>query len=54
MLTSLDGIFTNPLGEELAGSTVTTASFTVVPEPGTAVLMLLGLGGLGVMGRKNR
>ena len=48
---TLDGIFGS--GGELA-TTVTTAAFTVVPEPGTAVLMLLGLGGLGVMGRKNR
>ncbi len=32
----------------------TTASFTVIPEPGTALLMVLGLGGLAVMGRKNR
>ena len=47
----LDGIFGS--GGEIA-TTVTTAAFTVVPEPGTAVLMLLGLGGLGVMGRKNR
>jgi hypothetical protein len=31
-----------------------TVSFTVIPEPGTALLMVLGLGGLGVMGRKNR
>ncbi|MEO1914288.1 MAG: PEP-CTERM sorting domain-containing protein [Myxococcales bacterium] len=48
---TLDGIFNN--NGEIA-TTVTTAAFTVVPEPGTAVLMLLGLGGLGVMGRKNR
>jgi hypothetical protein len=47
----LDGIF-GSAGD--LGTTVTTAAFTVVPEPGTAVLMLLGLGGLGVMGRKNR
>ena len=47
----LDGIFGS--GGNL-NPTVTTAAFTVVPEPGTAVLMLLGLGGLGVMGRKNR
>jgi len=47
----LDGIFGS--GGDL-NPTVTTAAFTVVPEPGTAVLMLLGLGGLGVMGRKNR
>jgi hypothetical protein len=47
----LDGIFGSQ-GE--VATTVSTAAFTVVPEPGTAVLMLLGLGGLGVMGRKNR
>jgi hypothetical protein len=39
-----------------AGSEVyfsNTAAY-VVPEPGTAVLMVLGLGGLGLMGRKSR
>jgi hypothetical protein len=36
------------------GVTINGGQFTVVPEPGTAVLMLLGLGGLGVMGRKSR
>jgi len=33
---------------------VTYASFTVVPEPGTALLMGLGLAGLGYVGRKRR
>jgi hypothetical protein len=30
------------------------ASFTVVPEPGTALLMGLGLAGLGSVGRSRR
>lgn len=34
--------------------TTITSSFTVIPEPGTALLMVLGLGGLATMGRKNR
>jgi hypothetical protein len=54
------GAFLYPTLDDIFGTggavptTVTTAAFTVVPEPGTAVLMLLGLGGLGMMGRKNR
>jgi hypothetical protein len=31
-----------------------TFGYSVIPEPGTAILMVLGLGGLGVMGRKSR
>ncbi|MCH7869512.1 MAG: PEP-CTERM sorting domain-containing protein [Myxococcales bacterium] len=34
--------------------TITGGAFDVVPEPGTALLMMLGLGGLGIMGRSNR
>lgn len=33
---------------------VASFGYTVIPEPGTAILMVLGLGGLGVMGRKSR
>lgn len=39
-----------------AEDTVTsnTAAFPVVPEPGAALPMILGVGGLAVMGRKSR
>ena len=58
--TFLGGAFMFPLGDFISGTTgdafapIAGASFTVIPEPGTALLMLLGLGGLGVMGRKGR
>jgi hypothetical protein len=54
----LGGAFMYPLVDSWNGSAgsevapIEGAAFTVIPEPGTALLMLLGLGGLGVMGRK--
>jgi hypothetical protein len=56
----LGGAYMVPLGDFFGGTDgnlnapIAGASFTVVPEPGTALLMLLGLGGLGLMGRKGR
>jgi len=50
-LPGVDGFVVGGIAE---ASTATAASFTVVPEPGTALLMILGLGGLGIMGRKSR
>jgi hypothetical protein len=42
-------------GDPLTGVTIRTwAKFTVVPEPGTALLMGLGLAGLGAAGRPRR
>jgi len=40
--------------QALAADPRVWASFTVVPEPGTALLMGLGLAGLGVVGRLRR
>jgi hypothetical protein len=34
--------------------TISTAAFPVIPEPGAALPMILGIGGLAVMGRKSR
>ncbi len=34
--------------------TIRTAAFPVIPEPGAALPMILGVGGLAVMGRKSR
>jgi len=50
-LPNVDGFVSGGIDD---GSIATAASFTVVPEPGTALLMVLGLGGLGIMGRKSR
>ncbi len=47
----VDGFFGSGGG---GAAPVIGGEFTVVPEPGTALLMFLGLGGLGVMGRRNR
>jgi hypothetical protein len=58
--TYVGGAFVDPVLDgflNLGGAdavNITGGAFTVVPEPGTAVLMLLGLGGLGVMGRRSR
>ena len=46
------GFFGNGTTEDVVA--ISGGEFTVVPEPGTALLMMLGLGGLGVMGRSNR
>jgi hypothetical protein len=35
-------------------NTVTFSGVTWAPEPGTAMLLALGMGGLGIMGRRNR
>ncbi len=48
---NVDGQFNLGVGGDIP---FTPGNFTVVPEPGTALLMFLGLGGLGVMGRKSR
>ncbi len=50
-LPGVDGFFGSA---GASASTISGGEFTVVPEPGTALLMFLGLGGLGVMGRRNR
>jgi hypothetical protein len=46
-----DGMAAGGVGQPFS---FTTVDYTVVPEPGTAILMVLGLGGLSVMGRKSR
>jgi hypothetical protein len=60
---SVGGRFDDPTSDWVVGSDDTTVSgnsrrtwakFTVVPEPGTALLMGLGLAGLGAAGRLRR
>ena len=41
-------------GNAVALNSANTTNVTVIPEPGTALLMGLGLVGLGVAGRRNR
>jgi hypothetical protein len=50
-----EGWFPGDASDPLTGVTIRTwAKFTVVPEPGTALLMGLGLAGLGAAGRPRR
>lgn len=41
-------------GVALTNPTTNSLSWSVIPEPGTAMLLALGLTGIGVMGRRNR
>jgi len=50
----IDGFVSDRVAENVLVSTASFTVITAVPEPSTAVLLIFGLGGLGIIGRRSR